>query len=1511
MKKLFLSAVSLLFCGVGLYAQRQMEQLGRGLVAVQTTSGVYASWRIPADEYYGVTYNLYRDGVLVASDLNVSNYLDPAGKASSTYTVAPVSGNQVGVQCDPASVWAQQYKEIRLAPVISRKNQHDVTSVMEITDATVADLDGDGEYEIIIERQNTDFTIGNDSAYSCFEAYRMNGTRLWQVNLGPNMRDGNGSENACFSFDFDGDGKAEIIFRGGDGTVLPDGTILGDASVNYRTTATGSQTYMEKGDEFIVLLDGLTGKTLDYQIFDAKCGSYNTSTTNKNNPATGVYEPGTAAPGNNLARRSVAFWHEGDSKSDGGHRATKFHWGAPYLDGHHPSVYLGRGCYGNYHAATWDVVNKKLQLRWACAVDDLNSEFYGQGYHNFTICDVDGDGRDEICHGNMVVDEFGHFHSSANLGHGDAQHYGDFDPYRDGVEGFRCLEDNPGCVYVDANTNEVLFRWKRGHDCGRCIAGNFTNKFPGAELWTVENNLWSATTSRAAEDRVATSAPGVCMNFRIFWDGDELDECFDGVTTVDFQVYDAVITKYGGAELLRTEGCRCTNSTKANPCLQADMLGDWREEFILPTNDNRSIRIYTTVIPTSLRLYTLMHDPQYRQAIYWQPSGYNQPPHVSFFLGALEGFLLPPPPATTQGKVQISTALSSVHNDQFVLACGDQATTVNVSGQVAPAYLQVNTPADYTFQGGTWTGHTTLLKQGQGTLTLADGTYNFDGPTEVWYGQLNIEGDYLASPIEMKRFARLQSGHKISNLHMEYGATLYPGQGVGSLTVGRLAMDGGARMELDITNDGTQHDVVTVDSLILGAANCIGATPVFYVRRTAIGTLTPGEYRLVHVNKGIRGAVSDISIEGLNGLSVELKLQDNDIILVVNDMRMPTDIVYSGTGVWDLNKSESFIIDDQPIAFVSGDRVTVNATTSAVTLQIAEDVEPAQLIIQGNKKVTIMGEGKIGGACQLIKRGSGDLVIQNINNFTGGVRIEDGRVLVSTMASAQTDGPLGAYDGTNAKIYIGTGATLYAQAAITNACAIEVADSACIYSQYNWLQTGPIKGKRLVKQGSGNMSFETAPSMKVVEIQAGTYTTMATTINCLGDTVILRGGTLTFDNSSYTYGNQATPWVVPAGCSATVNLDTRCVHANKLLGSGTVTINFPGDKSCPRTYLSGDWSAFEGQVNFVCGNEERPVILDNTYGMPKGAIQIANAKHSIQIGGPVQSTSGKATGTYVVGALGTWNANHTSATGFKGILAVGYAASSGFSIGGTGADINFGGVNNAPLTKTGKGQLTMTANTGTGGITIKEGTLRVNGGSWNGGSNFTTASGKGGLTLKSGTLLMATGCIGNNSFTLEKGATFQPGFYYTGTLGFGCGPIFEAGSFVEFRLSKNNTVNSFSGSANFINKATVRVIQNPNYTPAAGDRFSLWNTRVYASSSAPVLDLFELPDSLAWDTDSLNTKLGVLKVIANPNYSALVSLPADASAPAIYYNLQGQPVSAPKPGQVYILKGRKVMLKEF
>lgn len=308
---------------------------------------------------------------------------------------------------------------------------------------------------------------------------------------------------------------------------------------------------------------------------------------------------------------------------------------APYLDGKKPSIFLARGIYTRHKMIALDVdpATHKLTERWRWTCNTPGSPWYGQGYHNYSIADVDWDGRDEIVFGSMVIDDNGHGLSTTGLGHGDSQHVGDFNPYKHGQEVVACNEDAPNNNYRDATTSQIYYRTTSSNDDGRAIAGNFSNDYTGAQFITARDAGTLISTVTNAHIPGSTSN-NVAENFRIFWDGDLEDETFNGQSARNSA---GVIYKYGRGPIRTFSGTLTNNDTKSTPCMQADIFGDWREELILRSSDNKSIRIYTTTIPTEHRNYTLLHDPQYRNAMVWQMNGYNQTPHPSYFLGEREG----------------------------------------------------------------------------------------------------------------------------------------------------------------------------------------------------------------------------------------------------------------------------------------------------------------------------------------------------------------------------------------------------------------------------------------------------------------------------------------------------------------------------------------------------------------------------------------------------------------------------------------------------------------------------------------------------------------------------------------------------------------------------------------------------------------------------------------------------------------------------------------------------------
>jgi hypothetical protein len=275
--------------------------------------------------------------------------------------------------------------------------------------------------------------------------------------------------------------------------------------------------------------------------------------------------------------------------------------------------------------SAWDWRNGQLTRRWTfdSRSSTNGSQWEGQGNHSMSVADVDGDGRDEIVYGAMAIDDNGAGLWNTDLHHGDALHVGNLVPSRPGLEVFKVSEDKskPAAWMADARTGQIL--WSNPScncDNGRGVSADIWSGSPGAESWSSGvSGLYNTSGQNVGRKPSST-------NFVVWWDGDAQRELLDG-THID---------KYGtngDTRLLTASGVHSNNGTKATPTLSADILGDWREEVIWPTTDNRALRIFATTDPTSISHVSLMQDRQYRLAIAWQNTGYNQPPHPSFAMG--------------------------------------------------------------------------------------------------------------------------------------------------------------------------------------------------------------------------------------------------------------------------------------------------------------------------------------------------------------------------------------------------------------------------------------------------------------------------------------------------------------------------------------------------------------------------------------------------------------------------------------------------------------------------------------------------------------------------------------------------------------------------------------------------------------------------------------------------------------------------------------------------------------
>ena len=909
-----LCASLLLWMSIPASAQRFTDNLDRGLVAVNMGGSTFLSWRILADEYFGVTYNVYRGETKIAEGLTVSNYTDSG--TGTNYTVKAVVNGMEQAQSRAAAPWTNLdtggiktvssatypgYIEIALASIIDRAN-NDVTSQYVANDAIFADLNGDGDLEFIIKRMNTTdaanlYPESNTTTYDVIEAYDLNystgvATRMWWIDVGPNMVSLNSTEINFLAYDWDEDGIAEVVLRGADNMIVHTSTgaanVIGTYGVNTRGTIThaANATFTNTGKEYLIYLNGQTGET--YQVMDYPLKRIEDSEYSQ---WSGRYSE---------AEMEQMAWGRGLL----GHRSSKYYMGAPFLNGSSASLFLARGIYTRHKMMAMDLGNDhKWHTLWTWSCNDSNSDWYGQGFHNFVVADVDNDGRDEIMYGSMVIDDNGNGLHTTGFGHGDAMHVGDFDPYRQGPELYVCLEENPywGSAYRSGTTGEIYYKYtsnptpeqlaadSKAGDDGRCMAGNFLNDYPGGEARSVGCGLISCV-----KDKELGSSPfeWYACNFRIYWDGDLLDELLYNSSYPD---KDVKLDKpgNGGGRLFTSTNCQLNNDSKCNPCFSGDVLGDWREEILMRCGQN--VRLYTTTIPTTYAMPSLWFDHQYRQAMGTQMQVYNQPPHVSYFLGEEEGFTVAPPPLTTRGRTLFSSGGSvtpSDNGDLLMSGYGNQSYTI--SGNVSPRSIVINAPIlvegnddnnniqttvyTHTLNIGTNStiqGNTRFVKQGLGVLNISDATLTYSGNTDVWGGTVNFNGTMESSPVWMNRHTTLNTtgGTFGGGLTMEYGASLnVGGTQVGNcsrVNISELTLNYGANVVLDVNGMGdAEHDWLNATTLnIDDSKKGVSAwenygpeyiVPVFKLNMSS--TLGNGRYPIGNVST-VNGDLSKVKIE--------------------------------------------------------------------------------------------------------------------------------------------------------------------------------------------------------------------------------------------------------------------------------------------------------------------------------------------------------------------------------------------------------------------------------------------------------------------------------------------------------------------------------------------------------------------------------------------------------------------------------------------------------------------------
>ena len=625
----------------------QMEHLNRGLVVVPLNSDALGrcclSWRLLGYDPTDICFDIVKNDIVIERNYTCSTfYVLDSVKETDVFQVIAKFDNKILDISEKVKPWNSFYKTIKLDRPQDLLLLNGRRCSYSPNDCSVGDVDGDGEYEIFVK---WDPNNSKDNSHRGFtgnvyiDCYKLDGTKLWRIDLGKNIRAG-AHYTQFMVYDFNKDGKAELMCKTAPGSVdgmgrfvsetADDNTILAtDNMADYR-----SQIFpgvILDGPEFLTAFDGITGKAIN----------------------TVYYNPNrTGGLGGQPKCPDEWFW--GDTY---GNRSERYLACVAYLDGpdSNPAAVFARGYYTRAYLWAVKLVDNRIMTKWLHASESnsmltvtdengvkqsfnySNNSFggtngftcFGQGAHSIAVGDVDNDGKDEIMFGAAAVDDSGELLYSTGLGHGDAIHLSDLDPDRPGLEFFMPHEQRPyGFSLRDAQTGEIIYYEKSSQDNGRGLAADIDSMHRGFEFWSVANNNIYNVNGSVIADRHGS------INFRIYWDGDAYDELFDRghVDKWNGCSFERLMLP-GNVDFRDVNNSRTCNGTKSTPNLIADILGDWREEIILWSgNDYSTLNIFTSPIEPQFRLPTLMHDHVYRMSVCWQNVAYNQPPHLGYFL---------------------------------------------------------------------------------------------------------------------------------------------------------------------------------------------------------------------------------------------------------------------------------------------------------------------------------------------------------------------------------------------------------------------------------------------------------------------------------------------------------------------------------------------------------------------------------------------------------------------------------------------------------------------------------------------------------------------------------------------------------------------------------------------------------------------------------------------------------------------------------------------------------------
>ncbi|HYG21437.1 MAG TPA: autotransporter-associated beta strand repeat-containing protein [Verrucomicrobiae bacterium] len=1294
------------------HAQRQMENLGRGVVAVRSGNNTaYVGWRLLATDPDDIAFNVYRsqngatpvklnaspissstDFVDTTAALSVSNawfvrpVLNGIEQASSAAFGFP--GNSI-VPLDFQNK-SGPYVRIPLA-VIPNGNHY-------THHCWPGDLDGDGEFDFVATR------IPNSGGVSYVDAYLRNGKFLWRMNMGVNSTDTGdfppsgvsvGHSDNVTVFDLDGDGRAEVLVRTARGVTVTNSAGAQVASIPGPNDVT----------QYVSVIDGLTGVEKARMILPNPV------------PSAG---------------------------------AMSSHFGIMFADGVRPSLVIesiNRSANGafNLSITCWDYRDAQLKMRWLWTPPN-DGHNYSRA-HQFRVADIDHDGRDEFCEIAFALRDAGD-HAEAvfsnELLHGDRFHIADLDPHRPGLETFAIQQDNPNLLanaLHDSATGTMIKKWYAAGvvDVGRGNAGDVDLNTRGVEVFSTMPGLWTA------KGKLLNNNPPY-PNFSVWWDADIAREQLDN----------GRIDKHGTGRILSPYNMKdpaldgAVTWRNAQP-LYGDLFGDWREEVLFESTDRSSLIIFTPVTAATNRLVCLAQNPAYRACL--TVKGYMQTTWPDYYIGG--GMGRPPVQPISDADLRwnggatavwdgtaanwltnnlwVSNSISVAYFDGASVVFGltdAHHTVISLNGTLTPSHVKVHSPNHYTFEQGEWAGSMTLTKAGAGRMTL-DGNHTFTGRTLVNEGLLAVNGELPGSAVVVRGGAWLDgriggNGNIGAGVRIEQGGGLSPGQGTNSaatLTISNtLSLTGFTWNDFDLSDDS--GGILATNDLVQVLGNVVLQGSNTLVIHRLSGDLGAGVYPLIRYSGSLSGSLANLSIAGLDGVPIALTNSPGEIALVVKSSRPAANVVWLGGpgGVWDLVTSSNWLNSGSRDWFVPLDSVRFdNVGAANPVVNLIASLPVTGVVVDAAASYTFNGNGSISGASALMKTNTGTLVVLTENDYTGRTVIGSGVLEVPSLSVGGAPGALGAANtsATNLLLFNSTlrvtGGEAYTDRGMTLAGGIARLDVPGGSGLVNFV--GQIAGPgTLEKIGNGTLILGKANSYAGgTVVNAGTLQLGSPSANTSG----LGGGLVTLSNGGVLslfaagaedlgFGGAGGPFVnsilIPAGTSGSLRVPFRIVMNNPLLGSGTLNLGVTG----VRGDLNGNWSAFDGTINISTLRETSDARLNNPAGLPNARVHVAAATAlQNRVGG---------TPTIPIGQLSGANGSIMSAGGGNGGLPVTWR------VGALNTDATFAGniYNSVNFIKEGTGTWTWTGtNSHTGSLTINMGTLQVG----NGGTRGTLGTG--------------------------------------------------------------------------------------------------------------------------------------------------------------------------------------------